>query len=48
MSQRYIRSTTIWGLLRGLETFSQLAFVKDGTYTIKTTHIVDYPRFPFR
>lgn len=40
----------IWGVLRGLETFSQLLFRKMGTDEVyaKVTEIRDEPRFPHR
>ncbi|XP_059486951.1 uncharacterized protein LOC132203301 [Neocloeon triangulifer] len=43
-------SQTIWGILRGLETFVQLAAPsQDGSALhMNCTHITDYPRFPYR
>lgn len=38
----------IWGVLRGLETFSQLIHRIDGNFVINSSFIVDYPRFKFR
>ncbi|XP_067929089.1 beta-hexosaminidase subunit beta-like isoform X9 [Watersipora subatra] len=37
-----------WGVIRGLETFSQLIYYSQGYPVINTTHIKDYPRFSFR
>nr|WNL54693.1 beta-hexosaminidase 3 [Tetranychus cinnabarinus] len=37
-----------WGILRGLETFSQLITRYKGNWIINSTFIVDYPRFTFR
>jgi hexosaminidase len=36
---------TVYGVMRGLETFSQLL---QPDYTIRKQHIIDFPRFPFR
>ncbi|CAG7818548.1 unnamed protein product [Allacma fusca] len=43
-------ATTNWGLLRGLETFSQLLFPTEDftSLQLRSTLVVDYPRFPFR
>ncbi|EFA05959.1 putative beta-hexosaminidase fdl-like Protein [Tribolium castaneum] len=45
-----ISSDTIWGILRGLETFSQLIYLTDdySCHRIGTTSIHDYPRFAHR
>lgn len=45
-----LKSVTVWGALRGLETFSQLVYQDDETtkYLINATQIEDYPRFAFR
>uniref|UniRef100_A0A8C3E943 Beta-hexosaminidase n=1 Tax=Corvus moneduloides TaxID=1196302 RepID=A0A8C3E943_CORMO len=44
-----LSAETIWGALRGLETFSQLiGRDENGTYYINETEIVDFPRFPHR
>jgi hexosaminidase len=40
-----LKAETVYGAMRGLETFSQLL---QADYTIRKQHIVDYPRFPFR
>lgn len=41
-------SNSVWGILRGLETFSQLVAFVDGQYRINATQIKDAPRFPHR
>ncbi|XP_049761696.1 beta-hexosaminidase subunit alpha isoform X1 [Elephas maximus indicus] len=47
--QCFLLSETVWGALRGLETFSQLIWRSaDGTFFINKTDIVDFPRFPHR
>ncbi|XP_056308299.1 beta-hexosaminidase subunit alpha isoform X3 [Danio aesculapii] len=47
--QAVLRSVTVWGALRGLESFSQLVYRDDyGAYFINKTEIVDFPRFAFR
>lgn len=39
----------LWGVLRGLETFSQLIYLnKDGAIVVNKTSIVDHPRFGYR
>uniref|UniRef100_A0A673UCQ2 Beta-hexosaminidase n=1 Tax=Suricata suricatta TaxID=37032 RepID=A0A673UCQ2_SURSU len=44
-----LRAETVWGALRGLETFSQLIWRSpEGTYFINETKIEDFPRFPHR
>jgi hexosaminidase len=45
-----LTADTAWGVLRGLETFSQLVQYDEdaGTYLIYTTSIRDWPRFGFR
>ncbi|KAK2153374.1 hypothetical protein LSH36_299g02006 [Paralvinella palmiformis] len=44
-----LSAKTIWGALRGLETFSQLLYLKENKmYRINQTTIIDAPRFPFR
>uniref|UniRef100_V5GL09 Beta-hexosaminidase n=2 Tax=Ixodes ricinus TaxID=34613 RepID=V5GL09_IXORI len=45
-----LRSKTVWGALRGLETFSQLVYQDPvtKTYLINVTSVDDFPRFSFR
>ncbi|XP_043084670.1 beta-hexosaminidase subunit alpha isoform X3 [Puntigrus tetrazona] len=44
-----LRSVSVWGALRGLESFSQLVQQDDyGAYFINKTEMVDFPRFAFR
>ncbi|XP_015282922.1 PREDICTED: beta-hexosaminidase subunit alpha [Gekko japonicus] len=44
-----LTADTVWGALRGLETFSQLAWKDDnGMFSINKTDVVDFPRFPHR
>ncbi|RZC35144.1 beta-hexosaminidase subunit alpha-like [Asbolus verrucosus] len=43
-----LSAPSIWGVLRGLETFSQLAYMVDGAIWINVTTITDFPRFPHR
>ncbi|XP_022179120.1 beta-hexosaminidase subunit beta-like isoform X2 [Myzus persicae] len=46
----HLFASSIWGILRGLETFSQLVYLEtDGsTFVIRCTSIVDYPKFRHR
>lgn len=47
--QGILKAETVWGALRGLETFSQLVQQDDDEiYYINKTEIVDFPRFLFR
>lgn len=47
--QCLLSSETVWGALRGLETFSQLVWKSaEGTFFINKTKITDFPRFPHR
>ena len=42
-------SESVWGILRGLESFSQLMYTNSvGDVLLNSTHIVDFPRFSFR
>lgn len=45
-----LQAPTVWGALRGLETFSQLVHIteRDNHYTLNETLIEDAPRFPHR
>ncbi|XP_041369496.1 beta-hexosaminidase subunit beta-like [Gigantopelta aegis] len=43
-----LRSVSVWGALRGLETFSQLVYVENGHYMIRTDTIQDRPRYTHR
>jgi len=42
----YVQADTVFGAMRGLETFSQL--VNTNNYSLPTLHIEDYPRYKFR
>ncbi|KAG7245377.1 hypothetical protein INR49_010827 [Caranx melampygus] len=45
----FLNAETVWGALRGLETFSQLVYQDDlGSYFVNKTEIEDFPRFQFR
>ncbi|XP_053127841.1 beta-hexosaminidase subunit alpha isoform X2 [Hemicordylus capensis] len=47
--QMLLTADTVWGSLRGLETFSQLAWRgDDGTFYLNKTTVVDFPRFRHR
>lgn len=43
-----LTASEVWGLMRGLETFSQLIYYSQGYAQINTTYIKDWPRFRFR
>jgi hexosaminidase len=43
-----LRAQTVFGAMRGLETFSQLVVYSGGKYSVQETSINDFPRFPFR
>uniref|UniRef100_A0A0K0E0V7 Beta-hexosaminidase n=1 Tax=Strongyloides stercoralis TaxID=6248 RepID=A0A0K0E0V7_STRER len=45
----FIIAKTIWGALRGMETFSQLVYrTSENTYQVRSTSITDHPRFSHR
>nr|XP_037285327.1 beta-hexosaminidase subunit alpha-like isoform X2 [Rhipicephalus microplus] len=47
--ESFISARTVWGALRGLETFSQLVYSPDGeSWVVNETVIYDEPRFPHR
>ncbi|XP_054475686.1 beta-hexosaminidase subunit alpha [Anoplopoma fimbria] len=47
--QASLSAETVWGAVRGLETFSQLVYQDDfGSYFVNKTEIDDFPRFAFR
>nr|XP_003229352.1 PREDICTED: beta-hexosaminidase subunit alpha isoform X1 [Anolis carolinensis] len=47
--QMLLTADTVWGALRGLETFSQLPRSDEyGTFYVNKTDVVDFPRFPHR
>ncbi|CAG0890887.1 unnamed protein product [Darwinula stevensoni] len=43
-----LSASSIWGILRGLETFSQIVHYHDCQFLVNTTFIEDWPRFPWR
>jgi hexosaminidase len=43
-----LSASTIWGVLRGLETFSQLVYLEGESLVVNATIITDFPRFPHR
>ncbi|KAM6960619.1 beta-hexosaminidase subunit alpha [Aplochiton taeniatus] len=47
--QAALKAGTVWGALRGLETFSQLVYEDNfGALFVNKTEIKDFPRFQFR
>lgn len=48
-SNALIVAQSVWGVLRGLETFSQIVVPINGNrFAVRTTSIVDFPRFSHR
>lgn len=44
-----IKANSVWGALKGLETFSQLTFIENNKLMIKDAiHVKDFPRFAYR
>ncbi|CAK5081441.1 unnamed protein product [Meloidogyne enterolobii] len=43
-----LEANEIWGVLRGIETFSQLFFVKQGQLYIRTITVHDWPEYSVR
>ncbi|KAF5902560.1 beta-hexosaminidase subunit alpha-like [Clarias magur] len=43
-----LRAESVWGALRGLESFSQLVYQDHNLYYVNKTEIEDFPQFPFR
>lgn len=43
-----LTAQSVWGALRGLETFSQAVHLNDSCYKVSNNHIKDHPRFSFR
>ncbi|KAK5867346.1 hypothetical protein PBY51_011848 [Eleginops maclovinus] len=44
-----LNAETVWGAVRGLESFSQLVYQDEfGSYFVNKTEIEDFPRFQFR
>ncbi|KAB7505387.1 Beta-hexosaminidase subunit beta [Armadillidium nasatum] len=41
-------SNSIWGILRGLETFSQILVKNGSLYSVSCTQILDFPRYAHR
>lgn len=39
---------TTWGVLRGLESFSQMVYQEDNTFKVQASAIIDFPRFSYR
>lgn len=47
--QATLVSDSDWGIIRGLETFSQLLYtVSPGVFAVNSTLVLDYPSFPHR
>ena len=43
-----LKAHSVWGALRGLETFSQTVHINGSCYKVHRNHIKDKPRFSFR
>ena len=43
-----LKAASIWGAIRGLETFSQVVYQNGSSYLAADNHIIDWPRFKFR
>lgn len=43
-----LKSQSVWGALRGLETFSQAVHINGSCYRVSRNHIKDKPRFAYR
>ncbi|KAG0714978.1 Beta-hexosaminidase subunit alpha [Chionoecetes opilio] len=44
----FLLAQSVWGILRGLETFSQLLVPNAAVYNVNSTQIRDFPRFSYR
>ena len=43
-----LKAKSVWGVLRGLETFSQVVHRNGTSYRVPKTYIKDFPRFKYR
>ena len=46
--EAHIRSHSVWGAVRALETFSQLVWQRQRYFVINASRIVDWPEFSYR
>lgn len=47
--EAHLRAKSVWGVLRGLETFSQLVYQNSNrSYMINATRISDWPQYKYR